>query len=132
MFTHTRREFLRLTGGCAALVGVGSSAAATLSSAAAATSRGEAGATDVEIALTATRGQVAILAGERTAIWMYRADLVKGNAASLQTLPGSYLGPIIRVPKGTRVCVRFSNNLPEPSTIHWHGLLVPDRMDGHP
>ena len=76
MLTHTRREFLRLTGGVAALVGVGSSTAATLSSAAAAASGGTGGAPDVEVALKATRAQVAILAGARTAVWTYRADLV--------------------------------------------------------
>ena len=132
MVTHTRREFLRLTGGFAAVVGVGSSTAATLSSVAAATSGGTDGAPDVEVALRATRAQAAILAGGNTAVWTYRADLVKGDAASLQNIPGSYLGPIIRVRKGARVRVRFTNELPEPSTIHWHGLLVPERMDGHP
>jgi FtsP/CotA-like multicopper oxidase with cupredoxin domain len=128
----TRREFLRLTGGVAALVGVGSSTAATRSSAAAATSGGTGGAPDVELALKATRVQVPILPGAPTAVWVYRADLVKGDASSLQNIPGSYLGPIIRVRKGTRMRVRFANDLPEPSTIHWHGLLVPERMDGHP
>ena len=47
-------------------------------------------------------------------------------------LPGSYLGPILRVRQGQRVRVRFTNDLPEPSIVHWHGLLVPDAMDGHP
>lgn len=129
----TRRDFFRLTGGFAALAGVGGGTATfPLSSAAAATGGGKGGALDVEIALKATRAQAAILPGGQTAVWTYRADLVKGDAASLQVVPGSYLGPIIRVRKGAQVRVRFSNDLPEQSNIHWHGLRVPERMDGHP
>jgi FtsP/CotA-like multicopper oxidase with cupredoxin domain len=82
--------------------------------------------------MKATRARVAILPGDHTAVWTYRAQLVKGDPGSLQTVSGSYLGPIIRVRKGAKVRVRFGNDLPEPSTIHWHGLLVPERMDGHP
>lgn len=104
--------------------------AANLSSAA--SSGNVAGATDIEIALTAAPGEAAILPGERTAVWTYGAELTNGDAASLQTVPDSYLAAIIRVRKGSRVRIRFRNDLPEPSTIHWHGLFVPDRMDGHP
>jgi FtsP/CotA-like multicopper oxidase with cupredoxin domain len=33
---------------------------------------------------------------------------------------------------GDRVIVHFKNSLPEPTTIHWHGLRVPNAMDGAP
>ncbi len=89
-------------------------------------------AADLEIALKATRGQVAILPGAETAVWRYQAELLAGDPASVVTLPGSYLGPILRVRQGQRVRVHFTNDLPEPSIVHWHGLLVPDAMDGHP
>ena len=58
--------------------------------------------------------------------------MLAGDPASVVTLPGSYLGPILRVRRGQRVRVHFTNDLPEPSIVHWHGLLVPDDMDGHP
>lgn len=45
---------------------------------------------------------------------------------------GSYLGPIFRVKKGQHVQVRLKNELPDPTIIHWHGLRVPEDMDGHP
>src|SRR6185436_45411 len=56
----------------------------------------------------------------------------KGPADTLQTLPGSYLGPVIRLRRGQQVRVRFANNLGEDSIVHWHGLDVPESADGHP
>ena len=41
-------------------------------------------------------------------------------------------GPVIRVRSGERVRIRFTNNLPEETTIHWHGIGVPNAMDGVP
>jgi bilirubin oxidase len=34
--------------------------------------------------------------------------------------------------EGDKVIVHFINKLPEPSTIHWHGLHIPNRSDGSP
>ena len=28
--------------------------------------------------------------------------------------------------------IRFQNELPEASTVHWHGLIISYEMDGHP
>jgi len=39
-------------------------------------------------------------------------------------------GPRISVTEGDRVRFNVTNNLPEPTTIHWHGLIVPNAMDG--
>jgi FtsP/CotA-like multicopper oxidase with cupredoxin domain len=41
-------------------------------------------------------------------------------------------GPEIRVKEGEILRVVLENNLPEPTTIHWHGLPVPNTMDGVP
>ena len=41
-------------------------------------------------------------------------------------------GPVIRVRNGERVRIRFTNRLPEQTTVHWHGIGVPNRMDGVP
>ena len=87
---------------------------------------------DLEIALQAVQKEVQILPGKATRVWTYQGQVTKGDPASLQTLPGSYLGPILRVRKGQRVRITFTNNLPEQSIVHWHGLHVPDDMDGHP
>lgn len=45
---------------------------------------------------------------------------------------GQIPGPEIRVKQGDRVRVTFTNNLPMPTAIHWHGLDVPADMDGVP
>jgi FtsP/CotA-like multicopper oxidase with cupredoxin domain len=89
---------------------------------------------DLEINLKAAPKTVSILPGTLTQVWSYAAELVKGDPASLQTIPGSYLGPIIRVRQGQRVRVNFHNNLPlgQASIVHWHGLILPEAMDGHP
>ncbi len=45
---------------------------------------------------------------------------------------GSYPGPTVRIQKGQTLIVNFFNNLNEEATVHWHGLIVPESMDGHP
>lgn len=87
---------------------------------------------DVELALTATQSTAQILSGAPTTVWTYRGEVLKGAANVLQTIPNAYLGPIIRVRKGQKMRIHFKNELPEDSIIHWHGLIVPPEMDGHP
>jgi FtsP/CotA-like multicopper oxidase with cupredoxin domain len=41
-------------------------------------------------------------------------------------------GPGLRVCQGDMLRVELRNELPEPTTIHWHGLRVPHAMDGVP
>lgn len=43
---------------------------------------------------------------------------------------GQVPGPRIAITEGDRIRINYTNNLPEPSTIHWHGLIVPNAMDG--
>ena len=45
---------------------------------------------------------------------------------------GSVPGPTIEVQEGDRVRILFTNNLPEPTAPHWHGLEVPFDQDGGP
>ncbi|MGC2945653.1 multicopper oxidase family protein [Burkholderia ambifaria] len=45
---------------------------------------------------------------------------------------GPVVGPLIDVREGDTVEIRFVNKLPQPSTIHWHGLPVPPDQDGNP
>jgi FtsP/CotA-like multicopper oxidase with cupredoxin domain len=39
-------------------------------------------------------------------------------------------GPQIRVRQGDRLRINVTNALPEPTSVHWHGLSVPNEMDG--
>ncbi|MEJ7932610.1 multicopper oxidase domain-containing protein [Ramlibacter sp. AN1015] len=86
---------------------------------------------DVHIELRAARDQVAVRPGRPTEVWRYHGKLLKGEAGCLQP-SDSYLGPVIRLRRGQRVRIELINELPEPTIIHWHGLHVPDDMDGHP
>jgi len=43
---------------------------------------------------------------------------------------GRIPGPVLEARAGEPVEIRFTNRLPEPTTIHWHGLRVPAAMDG--
>jgi FtsP/CotA-like multicopper oxidase with cupredoxin domain len=45
---------------------------------------------------------------------------------------GTVPGPTIRLPQGARLKRRFVNDLPQPSTIHWHGIRIDNTMDGVP
>ena len=55
-----------------------------------------------------------------------------GRVASTWVYGDSLPGKIIRVNKGDRVKVDFTNSLPVPSSVHWHGLAIRNDMDGVP
>ncbi len=82
--------------------------------------------------LTAGRATLPIFSGRETSILRYQASVKEGGGDFIQTLSGSYLGPIFRVKQGQHVQVRLNNELPDPTIIHWHGLKIPEEMDGHP
>jgi FtsP/CotA-like multicopper oxidase with cupredoxin domain len=42
------------------------------------------------------------------------------------------LGPTIRVQDGQQMNIKLTNGLSEHTNVHWHGLLIPANMDGHP
>src|SRR5262245_19807312 len=41
---------------------------------------------------------------------------------------GTAPGPILRVKRGEELRLRLVNDLPEPTTIHWHGVRVPNAI----
>jgi FtsP/CotA-like multicopper oxidase with cupredoxin domain len=57
--------------------------------------------------------------------------LLKGKTTTNALLYNNSL-PVFRANKGDVVNVNFKNSLPEESNIHWHGMLTPALMDGHP
>ncbi len=87
---------------------------------------------DVALELIALSRRVSLRPGRATSVWSYQSRVLKGDPASVQALPDSYLGPILRLQRGQKVRIDFVNRLDQPSTVHWHGLHVPDTMDGHP
>jgi len=90
---------------------------------------------DVEIRLHAAPAETTILPGRPTAVWSYQAELLAGDPANLEIIPGSFLGPTVRVRRGQKLRVHFSHELPGNETrsiVHWHGLTLPSEQDAHP
>ncbi|MGH8548733.1 MAG: copper resistance system multicopper oxidase [Methylococcales bacterium] len=57
---------------------------------------------------------------------------VDGQTGTAVTVNGTIPGPLVRLREGQNVTLRVTNRLEEPTSIHWHGLLVPPEMDGVP
>lgn len=117
-----RRRFLALSAGigsaflagCAVsptVVGPGSPRVLELEQA-----RGGPGQRTVDVVLEATTGEVD-LGGTRVTTWTYGGEL-----------PGRE----VRVRRGDLLRARLRNGLPQPTTVHWHGLALRNDMDGVP
>ncbi|GAA4603623.1 FtsP/CotA-like multicopper oxidase with cupredoxin domain [Actinoplanes octamycinicus] len=61
-----------------------------------------------------------------------RSEILPGRSTATWGINGLHLGPVVRVRRGDRVRIAVTNRLPEASTLHWHGLYLPARMDGGP
>lgn len=57
-------------------------------------------------------------------------EMAPGMKANLWGYNGSSPGPTIEAVEGDRVRIFVTNKLPEHTTVHWHGVLVPSGMDG--
>jgi len=55
-----------------------------------------------------------------------------GRARTATTVNGSVPGPILRLREGDTATIKVRNTLGEPTSIHWHGILLPNAMDGVP
>lgn len=60
------------------------------------------------------------------------SDMVRGLRTPTWGFNGTVLGPTLRARRGESVSVTVENRLPEPTTVHWHGMHVPARCDGGP
>ena len=117
----TRRDFLRYTGGltltalsspflaaCQTIVSTGGASTTA--------ARPATGGPIREFKLTAAVTPIDVGTGEFKA-WTYN---------------GQAVGPELRVTEGDIIRVTLTNNLPNSTTIHWHGVPVPNAMDGVP
>jgi FtsP/CotA-like multicopper oxidase with cupredoxin domain len=67
--------------------------------------------------LTAQTGTSELLPGEQIESWGFN---------------GAYLGPTLRASRGEEVVVKVTNDLDEPTSVHWHGMHLPPEADGGP
>lgn len=71
----------------------------------------------VEVTLTAARARLELVPGVQTDVFAYN---------------GRSPGPTLEVREGDRVIIHLRNELPEETTVHWHGLHIPWQADGSP
>jgi len=105
-----RREFLRSSGLVVAGIALGGAGLLASRRAAAA-----GGIREIELVARETR-------------W----ELAPGKVIKAMTYNGQVPGPTLRLREGERVRITLKNELAEPTTIHWHGVDVPNPMDGVP
>lgn len=55
-----------------------------------------------------------------------------GYLTDVFSVNGSVPGPTIRIQKGEEFSAKVENHLSEEFVMHWHGILAPESMDGHP
>ncbi len=79
----------------------------------------------VEVQLVAGPAEVEYLPGKPADVWAY-SDGARPDIAP--TVPG----PVLEAKLGDQIIVHFRNELPEETTIHWHGVRVPPMSDGSP
>lgn len=60
------------------------------------------------------------------------SEFLPGMPAPTWGFNQPYLGPTLLVRSGEQVHMRVRNDLPEASSVHWHGMRLPARMDGGP
>jgi FtsP/CotA-like multicopper oxidase with cupredoxin domain len=60
----------------------------------------------------------------------FEHEFAPGCRAKVWGYNGSTPGPTIEVVEGDRVRLLVTNRLPEHTTIHWHGMILPSGMDG--
>jgi FtsP/CotA-like multicopper oxidase with cupredoxin domain len=58
--------------------------------------------------------------------------LIDGKPLKVWAYNGQVPGPTLRIKLGETLRVRFTNHLPQETTIHWHGQRLPNAMDGVP
>jgi FtsP/CotA-like multicopper oxidase with cupredoxin domain len=60
------------------------------------------------------------------------SHLVDDGPSDTWGLNGTYLGPTVRAERGDTVRMDVTNGVDETTTLHWHGMHLPARMDGGP
>ncbi|MEO5727296.1 MAG: multicopper oxidase domain-containing protein, partial [Byssovorax sp.] len=77
----------------------------------------------VEVTLVASPARVEILTGHPADVWAYRDGSIPDAAPRIP-------GPLIEAKRGDTVIVHLRNELEEGTTAHFHGVRLPESMDG--
>lgn len=57
---------------------------------------------------------------------------ITGTPRPAVAVNGSVPGPVLRLREGEEAVIRVTNRMQQASSIHWHGLILPEAMDGAP
>lgn len=110
----SRREFLRLSGQAGLALGLGGRALLPVSGGA------------------AERLGPGVVREFHLDVREVRWELAPGKVIKAMAYNGQIPGPELRLKERERTRIVLKNSLPEPTTIHWHGVDVPNPMDGVP
>jgi len=61
-----------------------------------------------------------------------KTEFFRGQKTATMGINGAYLGPVLRLNEGDEAIFNVANHLNQSSTVHWHGVHLPARMDGGP
>jgi len=71
--------------------------------------------------------------GPEISLVIRREDIdIAGQFARPISINGSSPGPMVRLKEGQDAVIKVTNLLDEPTSIHWHGIILPPEMDGVP
>nr|WP_256364437.1 MULTISPECIES: multicopper oxidase domain-containing protein [unclassified Shinella] len=57
-------------------------------------------------------------------------SILPGETVEAYAYNNQVPGPTLRIVEGDKVRINVTNRLPESTTVHWHGLILPNEMDG--
>jgi len=78
-------------------------------------------------------GHPTVLTGSEFDLFIDQTPVnLSGQQRTALTINGSLPGPLLRWREGDTVTLRVKNRLNVPTSIHWHGILLPSTMDGVP
>jgi blue copper oxidase len=60
------------------------------------------------------------------------SQFLPGKSTPTWGVNGAYLGPTLHASRGDKVRINVTNDLPETTSLHWHGMHLPARADGGP
>lgn len=81
----------------------------------------------------ASPGEPGVLAGREFELSIGQTAVnITGHVRTALTINGSLPGPLLRWREGDTVTLRVRNRLAQPTSIHWHGIILPANMDGVP
>jgi FtsP/CotA-like multicopper oxidase with cupredoxin domain len=73
------------------------------------------------------------LSGEHITLTIAERDIpIDGRMTRAVTINGGVPAPLLRLREGQDLTLTVVNQLSEPTSLHWHGLLLPFQMDGVP